>query len=177
MVDAKALDAPANASGEAMTLTEYLAGMRAASTAAELEAAIQVPFKHRFSGPTWSRISNVRIDTGNRICDAHPHGHLVPRFGPRRRLTIAGQTYGVAHGGNGAGARYAWYCAGEWAMQIMRDEGLSQVAAHRIWDCWAQYPHRCLPILDDAFAGKISDPQLDVLSEPYMSTAGPIRYT
>lgn len=161
-----------------MKLTEYLDGMRAATTAAELEAAIQADFKHSFRGRTWTQICTVRIEAGEHICVAHPHGHLVPKFGPRRALSVCGETYKVGKGQNGAGVRYCWHYAGEWAMDLMKKHGLSIRAANQIWDCWAQYPHRALATIEKALAGEIPDPDLNVMIRHDRTGAGgPIRYT
>lgn len=159
-----------------MKLSEYLDGMRAATTAAELEAAIQADFKHSFRGRTWSQICKVRIEAGERICACHPRGDLVPRFGPGRRLTVCGESYKVVNGGNSTGVRYVWHYAGEWAMKLMRQNGLGVRASHQVWDCWSSYPHRCLPIIEKALTGEIPDPELDVLREPYKGS-NPINYS
>lgn len=161
-----------------MKLTDYLDGMRAATTAKELEAAIQAPFKHSFRGRTWSTICKVRIEAGNRICEAHPHGDYVPRFGPGRVLTVRGESYKVGRGQNSTGVRYVWHSAGEWAKDVLKHAGLSTRAAHRIWEGWSDYPHRCLPIVEAALAGKIPDPRLNRLIRHKRTGYGsPIRYT
>jgi hypothetical protein len=160
-----------------MKLADFLNGLRAATSAAELEAAIQADFKHPFHGPTWSKICNVRIAKGIEICDAHPLGKFVPRFGPGRKLTVCGETYKVGRGGNSTGVRYAWHYAGEWAMSILRREGFSVQAANRIWEGWRDYPHRCLAIVEKAVAGEIPDPELNVLRPHGRIDGNPIRYT
>lgn len=146
-----------------MTLTEYLDGMRQASTADELEAAIQAPHEHPFVGKVWSRICNVRIEAGERICDASPNGRFVPRFGPRRRLTVCGQTHRVANGGNSAGVRYVWSYAEDWARAILLAEGFTKRAFHSIWDSAFEYPHRSLQAVERALAGELPDPVFDEL--------------
>lgn len=165
-----------------INLTAYLSGLSSAKTAEELEDAVRADFKHPFSGPTWSRIYKVRIEAGNRICVAHPHGHYVPRFegGRSRKLTICGQTYSVGRGGNSTGVRYAWHYAGDWAKGLLIENGFSVRAAYRIWESWGDYPHRALAIVEDALAGKISDPALGVLikHDPIPGYAGsPINYS
>lgn len=160
-----------------MKLTEYLDGMRAAATAEELEAAIQAPFKHSYRGRIWSQICEVRIAEGERICAAHPLGRFVPRYGPRRQLTVCGETYRVGRGGNSTGVRYCWHAAGQWVMEILRREGFSVRAAHRLWDGWSGYPHRALKIVEEALAGKIPDPELNVLRPHGRTSGGPIRYS
>ncbi|MYE00094.1 MAG: hypothetical protein F4Y03_02280 [Alphaproteobacteria bacterium] len=148
-----------------MKLTEYLDGMRAASTADALEAAIQAPYEHTFTGPTWSRICNVRIEAGERICDGHPHGHLVPKLGKRHRLTVAGEVYRVGYGGNSAGVRYAWCAAEDWARGILVDQhGFTKRAFHAVWEWAFSYPHRALREVERALAGELPDPQLNVLT-------------
>ena len=162
----------------AMKLIEYLDGMRAATTAQELESAIQADFKHSYSGRTWSQICRVREDCGAAICRAHPHGRYVPQFGPRRQLTVCEEIYGVGRGQNSTGVRYAWYDAKIWAVEVLKRNGMSQKAAYLIWDEWSQYPHRCLDTIEKALAGKFPDPPLDTLI-PHERTAygSPIKYT
>ena len=62
-----------------------------------LEQAIQTR-GHPFSGPKWRAISAARVKRGEELCDAHPHGQLVPRVGARRRMTCCGETRSVADG-------------------------------------------------------------------------------
>jgi hypothetical protein len=166
-----------------MALMEYLDGMRAASTAAELEAAVQAasrakpPFKHPFSGPTWGRICNVRKEAGRRICAEHLNGKFVPYLGPRRRLTVCGETYSVGYGQNSTGVRYVWHAAKEWFYGVMAERGFSKRAASRIWDTAFDYPHRALGVVADALAGKTPDPRFNRLiphSRRY-TTGDPVR--
>ncbi len=134
-------------------LNDYLDGMRAATTAKELECAIQKPFKHPFGGPTWSRICSTRIDAGHRICDAHPLGRFVPRLGPRHRLTVFG------YGQNSTGVRYCGHYAQQWCEGVLRDNGFTMRAANRIWESSFDYPHRALKTVESALAGKLPDPR------------------
>ena len=148
-----------------MKLTEYLDGMRAAATADEMEAAIQADHKHPFIGRTWSRICKVRIEVGERICAAHPNGYYVPRFGPRRRLTVCGETFRVGAGGNSAGVRWAWANAEDRARDILVDaHGFSKRAFHAIWGTAFDYPHRSLKAVERALADDLPDPELNVLT-------------
>jgi hypothetical protein len=161
-------------------LPEYLARLESASTAAELEAAMQIPFKHLYHGRVWTRICAVRIRRGVEIVQAHPLGCYVPQFGRRRMLTVCGESMRVPRGGNSTGARYVWHGAGEWAMNILRREGFTISASHRMWDGgWNDYPHRCLSIAEAALAGRIPDPRLNVLRRHRRLYAGasPINYT
>lgn len=162
-----------------MKLAEYLDGMRAAATADDLETAIQAPFKHSFCGRTWSTICKVRVEAGERICAAHPLGIYVPRFGPRRLLTVCGEAYKVGRGGNSTGVRYAWHYAGEWAKGLLIENGFSKRAAHRIWDSWSEYPHRALEKVEAARAGGMPDPEMNVLirHSRVEGSGSPIRYT
>lgn len=159
-----------------MKLSDYLDGIRNATTANELQAAITADFKHSYSGPTWTKICTARVEAGYRLVDDHPHGRFVPRFGQRRKLQVCGETCGVGRGHNSTGVRYVWDSAGEWAMSVMRKNGLSIRASHLVWDGWKDYPHRCLDIIDKALAGEIPDPIMDVLGEPYVTSGGPINY-
>lgn len=161
-----------------MKLAEYLNGMHAAQNADELEAAIRADFKHSFRGRTWSQICRAREEAGNRIVASHPLGSYVPQYGPYRRLTVFGETYKVARGGNSTGVRYSWHAAGVWAMAIMCREGLSIRASHRIWDNWSGYPHRALQIVQAALDGAYPDPELNVpIKCKHYGHEEPIRYT
>ena len=161
-----------------MTLTEYLNGMRNAQSAAELEAAIQADFKHTFYGKTWARISNVRIEAGQRICRAHPDGRFVPICGKRRKLELCGETYGVGYGGNSTGERYVWHDAKAWAVTVLMRNGFSRRAGHQIWDGHSSYPHRSLETARAALRGEIPDPTLNVLIPWKIEDHGrPVRCT
>lgn len=146
-----------------MTLTEYLDGMQAATSAAALDCAINCGFKHRFTGPTWSRISKVRIEAGARICDASHHAQFVPRFGRGRQLEVCGETYHVGRGQNSTGVRYCWHYAKEFAVNVLQRNGIGVRASHQVWDTAFDYPHRALGILQEFFAGKLPDPRLNRL--------------
>lgn len=146
-----------------MKLTEYLDGMREASTADELEAAIRAPFEHSYQGRTWARIRKVVLEAGVRICDAHPNGHFVPRYGPKRHLTVCGESYRVGKGGNSTGVRYAWTNAEHWATGVLRANGFGKRAAHEVWEWALSYPHRALQKVEAALAGELPDPTFDVL--------------
>jgi hypothetical protein len=158
-----------------MMLSEYLDGMRAAATDKELEAAIQAPFKHSFSGQTWSRICKVRREAGLRICAAHPNGRFVPMVGPRRRLTICGREYGVGYGQNSTGERYVWTYAQNWAVEVLREHGFGIRAAHLIWDNCGGYPHRALQCVEEALAGLHPDPPMNRLIYVRDTVGGPVR--
>lgn len=147
-----------------MKLAEYLDGLRSATTAEELEQALQADFKHVYHGRTWSRICNVRIEAGNRIVAAHPHGFYIPRFGERRQLTVCGDSYKVGRGYNSTGGRYSWHYAGEWAKEVLIHNGFSKRAANRLWDSnWWEYPHRALKTVAAALAAETPDPELNAL--------------
>ena len=146
----------------AMNLSEYLGGIRAASTASSLEAAIQAPFRHLCHGRTWARICREQRERGVAICDAHPAGRFVPRIAGNA-LMVCDECYRVGRGYNSTGLRYVWHDAGEFVKAVLRRNGLSTRAASRIWDCWMDYPHRCLTIVEDALNGKLNDPPLNTL--------------
>lgn len=159
-----------------MKLQQYLDGIRAATTADALEQALQAPYKHPFHGPIWSRICTARIAAGERIVDAHPHGRFVPRFGDGRALSVCGEVYRVGRGGNSSGARYAWHSAKDFAVDVLMRNGFSRVAAHRVWDGFSNYPHRCLETVRRALNGEYPDPELNVLKLGYVSDRS-IQYT
>ena len=158
-----------------MNLTQYLNGMRAATTADELETAIHAPFKHPFHGRTWRRICNVRDEVGRNICAAHPNGRYVPLFGAARQLQVCDQSYKVGHGQNSTGIRYIWTDAWQWAERILRGEGFSRRAAHDVCDGALKYPHRKLAIVADALSGNLPDPPLNRLIYSGNTIAGPVR--
>ncbi len=143
-------------------LSEYLCGLRQATTVNELEDAIQAPFKHSFHGRTWAAICKVRIEAGNAICANHPNGKFVPRM-IGKKLVVAGESYGVGRGGNSTGIRYTWHSAGDFAKSVLKQNGFTTRAASRIWDSWAQYPHRCLSVVEEALAGGYPDPVMNTL--------------
>jgi len=165
---------------EMEALEPYLEGMRAATSAEELEAAFQKDrtyLAHGFQSRGMRAIEKVRIEEGIRICTEHPHGHLVPRYGPRRRLEVCAETYRVARGGNSTGVRYAWGYAKDWAIDVMMEGGLSRKAAHLVWDSFRSYPHRALRTVEEAMAGRLPDPQLKVLIRHERNGGRPVRYS
>lgn len=142
-----------------MKLHEYLDGMRAATTADELDAAIQAPFKHLFRGRVWSEISKVRRESAARIVAAHEHSFFIPQIGPRRRLTVCGIERGVGYGQNGTGERWVWTYAQKFAEDLLRRHGFSRRAAHAIWSHATDgYAHRAIQQVEDALDGKMPDP-------------------
>lgn len=159
-----------------MKLTEYLNGMREASTADELEAAIQAPFVHPFAGKIWSRICNVRIEAGERICATHPNGQFVPQLGVRRWLTVCGEAYRIGNGQNSTGVRYCWLAAKEWALGILAKHGFGKRASSAIWDSALNYPHRSLKVVADALAGKLPDPRFNrLIPHSRYATGNPLK--
>jgi hypothetical protein len=161
-----------------MTINEYIASFEAAQTADQLEAAIQAWSDHPWHGPRWRKICQARIAAGERICRAHENGFYVPMIGPRRKLEVCGETRGVGYGQNGAGERYVWTNARQWAVAVLKKNGISQRAAHQIWDRVGNYPHRALAVVAAARAGKIRDPRFGYLYR-HKRTEGakPIRYS
>ncbi len=151
-----------------MKLNDYLEGLRAAQTAAELDLALCASFKHSFSGRTWATIRKTRLEHGLAICDKHQHGLLVPRL-DGRLLTVCGESYRVGRGMNSTGARYVWHSAGEFAKGVLLRNGLSRRAASRIWGSCSDYPHRCLPIIDEALSGRLPDPPMNKLIFSHIS--------
>lgn len=162
-----------------MKEVEYLDGMRAATTAAELEAAIHADFRHLYHGSPWRRICAVRIEKGEEIVAAHPLGFFVPHFsGDRRRiLSLCGEEFRVARGQNGAGVRYAWHAAECWAKPILLVQGFTQTAARAIWESSkGGYPHRCLAIVEAAVDGRMPDrPMNRLILRPNFGCGSPIK--
>jgi len=161
-------------------LEPYLEGMRLATTPEELEAAFQkdqIWSRHGYRSRGWKRIDQIRQEAGLRLCDLFPSGRFVPRYGANRRLEVCGKTFRVARGGNSSGVRYAWHDAQTWAIGLMTAEGLSLRAGHAIWDSWASYPHRALQTALKALAGRMPDPELNVLIRHERTGGGPLRYS
>lgn len=170
-----------------MTLDEHLAALAAAPDAVALEAAFQAAiadfpmFRRRGWQLVRSRLA-IRIDEamrqrGRALCDTHPHGHLIPRIGPRRLLTCCGESYRVGYGGNSTGERYCWHAAKGWAVGLMKRAGLSQRAAYSVWDSWSDYPHRALQAAERGLAGRNPDPVLNVLLRSDYPGTRPISLT
>lgn len=146
-----------------MRLADYLAGIRSATTAGELESAIQAPYKHSFSGRTWRRICKERVARACAIIAAHPNGRFAPQL-DGRKLTVCAEVCRVGRGYNSTGVRYVWHSAKVFSTEVLQRNGMSKRAAHRIWESWeGGYPHRCLKIIEEALSGKIPDPPLDTL--------------
>lgn len=160
---------------EKIKLTDYLGGIRAASTADELEIALKAPYKHAFYGRTWSMICKARIECGNTICREHPLGKFVP-YMAGRKLSVCGESYGVSRGGNSTGARYVWCGVEAFVKGTLKNHGFTTRAAHRIWDCWSDYPHRCLKVIETALSGGYPDPVMDTLIFGYTGQ-NPVKIT
>lgn len=157
-----------------MSIATYLDSMRAATTAADLDAAIRDAPPHAFHGRVWSRISRVRVEAGRRICAAHPLGDYVPRIEQRRRLTVCGESYRVAFGQNSAGIRYAWADAEMFCRRVLSARGFSGRAIKLVWGWWPTYPHRALAAVEAALAGELPDPTLNRLI-PSRSGSAPVN--
>jgi hypothetical protein len=148
-----------------MKRKEYIDGLRSASTVEELETAIQAPY-HR----SWRMILGIIRERAERLCASHPDSRFIPlRKG--NQLEICGESHSCGRGGG-----YYGYGAEEVVKGALRRNGLSQTAAYRIWE-WAAGPylHRCIPIIADARAGKLSDPPMNRLIFAGMSCCGPIN--
>lgn len=150
-----------------MTLQQVTAAITAAATYHDLEARFQDALEV-FPRATRSKIAINAItramrERGRALCDAHPHGALVPRLGPRRQLRVCGETYGVGYGQNSTGERWAWTSAENWAVAVLRRHGIGVQASHLIWDWAFDFPHRALLDVEDALAGRHPDPPLDRL--------------
>lgn len=162
-------------SDRSFPLNQYVEGLRQANTAVELEAAIQAPYRHSFRGRTWATICKVRIERGLAVCDSHSHGKYVPRM-EGRSLVVCGETYKVGRGMNSTGVRYVWHYAEQFAISTLMKHGFSRRAVAGIWDWWDSYPHRCLDVIQEALAGNLADPELNVLKFSYAGD-GPVKIT
>lgn len=160
-----------------MKLNDYLEGMRLAETAAELEEALLAPYKHLhgYRGRVWSAISRTRIESGLAICNAHPQGWHVPRI-HGSEMTVCNEAIKVGRSGNSTGARYARHFAGEIARSILLRHGHGRRAAYQIMSWWQDYPHRCLPVIEQSLQGLIPDPVMNRLVFDHVG-AGPVRLT
>jgi len=171
-----------------MTPDDHIRALASAPDAASLEEAFQAAFevipRVRHHGGrlvhngTYRRLEDALRSRGEALCDSHPHGHLVPRFRKPRTLTVCGESRKIGRAGNGAGHSYVWADAEAWTINLLRAAGLSRRAAHTVWSWWAQYPHRALQAVDDALAGCLPDPELNVLiPHPPLESRTPIRLT
>lgn len=158
------MDKNSSNKSQLLTLSQYLDGLSSAATVEELEAALHVPYKNQtYQGPTWSRICKVRDTRGREIAHAHSLGQFMPRW-EGRKLVVCGEVYGsIGRSGNATGHRYAMHSAGAFAQSVLRSKGFSTRASCRIWESWAQYPHRCITVIQAALNGKLADPVLDTL--------------
>ncbi len=158
-----------------MKLADYLNGMRAATTAEALDAAIQAPYKRSFQGRSWATICKVRIEKGLEICAAHELSRFVPRI-EGNMLIVCGERYKVGRGGNAAGVRYAWFHAEQFAREVLTRNGISQRGVSEIWGWVGSYPHRCLELVRKALAGEFPDPPMNTLIYSFTSHA-PVKMT
>lgn len=154
--------------------------MQSASTAAELESAIQQggrdgQFVHSYRGQIWNRICKLRVEAGKRICVADPNGRFVPQIGARHVLTVCEDTYKVGYGQNSTGVRYCWHYAMEWTYGVLIKNGLTRRAAYEIYDCAFDYPHRSLAIVYKALAGELPDPRFNRLRPRNYSGGSPVK--
>jgi hypothetical protein len=158
-----------------MELDDYLAGMRAATTADELEAALMAPYEHPYAGPIWNAICKTRVEEGLRLCADHPQGRLVPRFNGDA-ITVCGE---LLTPGPGFLAQNQHFDSPE-VTQLVKGalvrQGLSSRAAHRVAQAWIEYPHRCLAILESALKGELDDPPMNKLFLSHLGR-GPVALT
>jgi len=155
---------------------EQIAALRAAKTQDEIQAAIVMNLHENFSKAARCRIQNVRAECGKAMVRAHPLGKYVPIYESKtNRLHLLGESYKVGHGQNGAGVRYVWHFAKEWARDILQKNGFSRRASYRITDTSWDYLHRALPIIEAALAGEIPDPDLNILVPNKRSWGEPVK--
>ncbi len=117
------------------------------------------------------RICKVRIEAGQRICNASSHARFVPRFGRGRQLEVCGETYRVGRGQNSTGVRYVWHYAKEFAVEVLQRTGIGVRASHQIWNTAFDYPHRTLGILDE-FCGETPRSTIEPVDLPGRSITG-----
>ena len=131
-----------------MKLREHISDMRAAHDCDLLEGSFQAAIKAypMYGGRTWARIHRVMRERALELCQTHPAGFLVPRIGTRRRMVVCGSTYAVGYGQNGAGERYTWEYAKNFAVQALVEEGVAAPDADLVWEWANTYPHRALQI-------------------------------
>ncbi len=158
-----------------MKLSDYLSGMRAATTAEDLEGAIRAPYKHSFSGRSWATISRVRVEKGIEICAAHRLSRFVPRI-EGNKLIVCGESYKIGRGHNSTGVRYVWHYAEQFVRDVLTRNGLSQRGVTEIWGWIGSYPHRCLAAVEKALAGEFPDPPMNTLIYSYTGHA-PVNIT
>lgn len=130
-------------------LASHLAGINASSTAKELEARFRATFDLWKAQRTRERIREAVRVRGDQLCELRDRRALVPRYATRaRRITVCGETYRVAKGGNSTGVRYAWHDANEWVKATLRKHGASESLTREIMEWWNNYPHRALRALE-----------------------------
>lgn len=151
-----------------MELDDYLAGMRAATTADELEAALLAPYEHPYAGPIWNAICKTRVEEGLRLIATHPHGHLVPRLSDAA-VTVANEPLTLGSGFLAQNQPLDSPEVRQFVKGALARQGLSSRAAHRIAQAWSEYPHRCLAILESALKGELDDPPMN---KPFLSHLG-----
>ncbi len=139
-----------------MKLSQYLDGMRAASTADELDAAISAPYRHSYLGRTWATICRVRRERATAICQGHPDGRFVP-LATGRTLMLCGESFNLRTYKNSLGQPHS---PESWAKTVLKANGMSQRAAARIWGT-GSYPHRALALVAAARAGELTDPVMN----------------
>lgn len=154
----------------------HVATLATAGSPAAIEAAFQAALDDlgRYQHGRHKPIFAAMKARGRELCAAHPRGDLVPRFGPRRQLQVCGESYRVGRGQNGAGVRYVWAYAEQWARALMEERGLSIMASKLVWERWSQYPHRALQCVEQFDAGQHRDPVMNTLIRCEDGT-GPIR--
>lgn len=139
-------------------LSNYLTGIEQAASARELENKIQAVYEHGYEGPAWLRISKACIARGRQLCLVSPHAHLIPLIegeGARKTICVGGKWFSF----NSA----TWMYALQRVVNALRVAGISQRAAYQLFNDALYYPHRCLFTIEQALAGRIPDPVMDVL--------------
>lgn len=140
-------------------LRQLLETILTAPSPARLEQAFQTSIrlfpwsgridKHRGVSPE-NVTREATCERGRELLRLRPLGRLVPRFDHRRRrLTIGRSSYRVARGYNGAGVRWAWGWAQDWARAVLKRRGVPAKVADDVWEWWFKYPHRALRALEN----------------------------
>lgn len=165
-----------------MKLSEHLEKFGLSMSPADLEVRMQAAHKAFPSSPldrTWKRIKRAMETRGEELRALSPAGRFVPHIGPRRKMSLCGQTYSIGYGGNSTGERYAWHYAEEWAVGVLVEGGMPEETARRIWSWCRRYPHRALEIAEEWYEKQKGDRQegheMQFTDESYEAAMGSVE--
>ena len=138
-----------------MKYSDWQDYVNAAKTSEDLEFRFQeflVAWRNRGNRSVDKLTRDIVEQRGRELAGLSPLGRFIPAFGPRRALTVCGEKYTVAKGGNSTGVRYAWCYAKEWAVEVMKknDFPFDDDVLNIVWSWALSYPHRALLAMEKA---------------------------